>query len=248
MSKDLFSTQAKTYSLYRPHYPDALFDYIISFVTDKNIALDCATGNGQAAVKLADYFSSVKAIDISKAQLGEAVQKPNIEYLLSSAENTPFNDDTFDLITVAQAYHWFQHDIFNNEMHRIGKNGSIVAIWFYERTDTGDTELDNLLHHFYKDITGPYWDEGRQFVDNQYASLPFPYEPIPATPFTTTINYTLDQLKGYLTSWSAVQKFIKVNGYSPLTLIEEKLQTLWGNEKTKAFPFAIYLKIGRIKK
>src|SRR5689334_8071156 len=104
--KDLFSQQAKTYAKYRPSYPPELFDYILQFVEEKNSAWDCATGNGQAAVALSGYFKKVEATDLSKGQIDNAVQKENIRYSVCPAEETSFPDDQFDLITVAQAYHW----------------------------------------------------------------------------------------------------------------------------------------------
>ena len=104
--KDLFSRQAAAYAQYRPHYPQALFDYILSFTRNREYAWDCATGNGQAAVMLANYFKSVEATDISEAQIDRAVKRPNIHYQVCAAEETPFADNSFDLITIATAYHW----------------------------------------------------------------------------------------------------------------------------------------------
>src|SRR3954468_4081905 len=102
MAKDLFSKQSDVYAKFRPTYPKELFEYILSFVQQRNSAWDCATGNGQAAVMLSDYFKNVEATDISEAQLANAVQKENINYRISPAEQTPFDDNTFDLVTVAQ--------------------------------------------------------------------------------------------------------------------------------------------------
>src|SRR5947209_15554910 len=107
MPKDLFSSQADVYAKYRPTYPQELFDYILRFVKERESVWDCATGNGQAANVLANYFQTVEATDISEAQLKNAVKKENIYYQICPAERTPFADNSFDLITVATAYHWF---------------------------------------------------------------------------------------------------------------------------------------------
>jgi hypothetical protein len=50
MPKDLFSNHASLYSKFRPSYPQELYDYVLSFVENRNKAWDCATGNGQVAV------------------------------------------------------------------------------------------------------------------------------------------------------------------------------------------------------
>src|SRR5215217_2960208 len=105
MAKDLFSDQSEFYSRFRPTYPQDLFEYILAFADEKKLAWDCATGNGQAATVLADYFEKVEASDLSQSQLDQAVPKKNISYHLCPAEHTPFPDSCFDLITVAQAYH-----------------------------------------------------------------------------------------------------------------------------------------------
>src|SRR5438552_13078825 len=116
MAKDLFSNQAAIYAQYRPGYPRALFDYIVSFVTEKETAWDCATGNGQAAVELARYFEKVVATDISEKQLQQAIPNEKITYSVSTAEHTPFADNSFNCITVAQAYHWFNFEAFLTEV------------------------------------------------------------------------------------------------------------------------------------
>src|SRR4029077_6881846 len=101
MPKDLFSQQASIYAKYRPGYPEELIEYILSHVTNRETAWDCATGNGQAALLLSSYFKKVFATDISENQISHATQNPAITYLLSAAEKTSFTDNTFDLITVA---------------------------------------------------------------------------------------------------------------------------------------------------
>ncbi|HVE60450.1 MAG TPA: class I SAM-dependent methyltransferase, partial [Chitinophagaceae bacterium] len=147
MAKDLFSTQANAYAQYRPTYPKELFEYIVSFVENKTTAWDCATGNGQAAAILSGYFEKVIATDISQAQLKNAVEKDNISYQISTAEKTPFPDDSFDLITVATAYHWFDHTAFHKEATRVGKNNCVVAAWTYGSLNTNDKKLNEIYQH-----------------------------------------------------------------------------------------------------
>src|SRR5262245_9354578 len=149
MAKDLFSKQSDLYAKYRPTYPKELFDYIVSFVNNKNKAWDCATGNGQAASVLSNYFNKVIGTDISAAQIEKATRKDNIEYLVCPAESTPFEDNTFDIVTVAQAYHWIRWAEFKKEVTRICKPNAIIAVWMYYNHDTGDDKVKSLVRSFY---------------------------------------------------------------------------------------------------
>jgi ubiquinone/menaquinone biosynthesis C-methylase UbiE len=100
MAKDLFSQQSDLYARYRPTYPKELYDHILSFVKEKNIVWDCATGNGQAAVVLADHFRKVIATISGSARTGNP--KDIIEYLVCTAEKLHLKK-VLDLVTVAQA-------------------------------------------------------------------------------------------------------------------------------------------------
>jgi ubiquinone/menaquinone biosynthesis C-methylase UbiE len=248
MAKDLFSAQAFMYSKYRPIYPKELYEYIISFVNERNLAWDCATGNGQAASVLADDFKEVFATDISEAQLQNAILKKNIKYEISPAEKTPFDDNSFDLITVATAYHWLKWDQFYAEATRVGKNNCVVAIWTYYTLTTSDEQLNILYNHFYHNITSGYWEYERRYVDEQYESVIFDFNPLPAKQFFSIMQWTKDDFKGYLESWSAVQKYIKQNNTSPLLLIEKELDVIWASDQVKEIVFPISLRLGRIRK
>jgi len=248
MAKDLFSDQSKTYSKYRPTYPKELFDYILQFVEQRQCAWDCATGNGQAATVLADHFKKVEASDISEAQINNAVRKPNINYQICPAEETPFSDNLFDLITVAQAYHWLNWEKFHKEATRVGKPNAVVAIWTYNLVSSSDEKLNHIIHHFYRDITGPYWDYERRYVDDGYATVHFDFEALPSKDFQTVLHWNREQLKGFLLSWSAVQKYIKANQQNPLNLIEKDLNNAWKADEGKEIRLPVFLRIGRIIK
>ena len=247
MPKDLFSKQADLYAKYRPTYPQELYNYILSFVKEKITCWDCATGNGQAAIVLADYFKKVFATDISAAQIEKAVVKENIEYSVCPAESTPFANNTFDLVTVAQAYHWIKWDDFKKEITRISKPGAIIAIWTYYDRITEDKKIDIAVKRFYDDITKPYWDAERKHVDEKYDTVEFDYDLLPAKTFDSILYWQREDLIGYIKTWSAIQKFQKVNGYSPVPAIEEEINQLWPGGETKKVVFPIYLKLGRIK-
>lgn len=248
MAKDLFSNHASLYAKYRPNYPPELFQHIFSFVDEKNRAWDCATGNGQAAYAIADHFKTVEATDLSEAQLANARQKSNIRYRRSPAETTPFENDQFDLITVATAYHWLNWPAFHKEATRVGKNGCVVAVWCYYTLFFEEDELNELYRHFYKDITGPYWEKERRYVDEKYQSVQFDFEPLPEREFETRLQWKKSDFIGYLETWSATQTYIRREGESPVNKILQRLNDLWNDEDEKTIIFPLCLRLGRINK
>src|SRR5215203_6698418 len=248
MPKDLFSEQSKIYAQFRPTYPQELFDYIFQFVSERRCAWDCATGNGQAAAVLADYFEKVEASDISGEQITNALIKQNINYHICSAEETPFADNSFDLITVAQAYHWLQWEKFHHEALRVGKQNSAIAIWTYNLLICDDENVNSIIKHFYSDITGDYWDYERRYVDDGYASVDFNFEHLPPKKFQASFTWTREQLKGYFLSWSAVRKYMNQHQQNPVDLIEKDIDTVWSLNEEKEIRFLIFLRLGRIKK
>ena len=117
--KDLFSGKSKEYASSRPKYPKVLFEFLVGLVPRRNLAWDCATGNGQAAVCLSEYFEQVIASDASKEQIANAQQRNNIRYEVFPAERTNLADSSVDLISIAQALHWFDLDDFYKEAKRV---------------------------------------------------------------------------------------------------------------------------------
>lgn len=248
MAKDRFSQQSETYALYRPHYPEELFAYILSFVTEKNTAWDCATGNGQSALPLSKHFKRVFASDISQKQVTQASEKNNIEYVVCSAEETPFPANSFNLITVSQAYHWLNWKKFHEEAIRVAKTNCIVGVWMYDLLSSGEEKINRLIQHLYKNITGPYWDAERKHVDEHYKHVQFDFAPLPSKEFVIETHFSREQLLGYFSTWSATQNFIKANNYSPIKEIEDDLYKLWPGNEGKLFRFPLILKLGLIVK
>jgi len=247
MAKDRFSQQSQVYAKYRPTYPQELFDYLFQFVQERNCAWDCATGNGQAARVLAEYFTKVEATDISEAQLKNAVRKENIYYQQASAENTPFADNSFDLITVATAYHWLNWKAFHQEANRVAKANAVIAAWCYYDCFTDDENINQLYKKFYS-IINPFWDKERRYLEQRYRTVLFEFEPLPEKEFETKLNWTKDQFKGYLESWSSVQNYKKAHGSSPLLLIQNELNEIWNDSETKTVRFPLSLRLGKIIK
>lgn len=217
MFKDHFSGHANLYSSARPTYPDALFEYLVTQVKHRDLAWDCATGNGQAALKLAPYFKSVIATDGSQTQLAAAKSGPNIEYRVAMAEESGIDSGSVDLITVAQAVHWFDFDKFYAEARRVLKPDGIIAIWCYGLFHTDNTEVNALLHTFYEDIIGPFWPPERNYIDEHYATLPFPFKTISNIPsFSIVTHWNSQQIIDYLNTWSSVKAYEKQLNENPV--------------------------------
>jgi len=248
MTKDLFSNQAAVYAQYRPGYPNELFDHILQYVNNKQTVWDCATGNGQAAVELARYFNKVMATDISEKQLQQAQPNEKITYSVTTAENTSFSDNTFDCITVAQAYHWFNFDAFHKEAIRVAKADAVIAIWGYSLVVCEDESLNRIINSFYREKVGPYWDKERRYVDDHYSTVPFPYEPLPSKDLKINVLWNREQLIGYFNTWSSVQHFIKAHQYNPVDELAATIESIWTDGNSKQFYFPLFLKLGRIQK
>lgn len=243
--KDNFSTQSSQYAKFRPTYPQELYDFLLSHVKDTKLAWDCATGNGQVASELAKRFDKVYATDISKNQLANAVQLPNIIYKLEQAEHTNFSDHSFDLITVAQAIHWFKFDEFYAEVKRTLKPDGIFAAIGYGIMQITPA-IDEVIHYLYKDILGTYWDEERKYIEDNYLNIPFPFKEIENPGFKMTTQWSFDQLIGYLETWSALQHYLKANGQNPIKLVYDNLKQAWGAAQTREIYYPLLLKVGRL--
>lgn len=241
--KDHFSNHAALYSRYRPAYPAGLFAFLSKQAPGGKLAWDCATGSGQAAVALAEHFAEVIATDASAKQLESAVPHPKVEYRLARAEESRVADAGIDLITVAQALHWFDHEAFYREVQRVLKPGGLIAVWSYNLLHC-ESDIDALLYHYYRDIIGHYWAPERRHVENGYQDIPFPFEPLPSPCFAMASEWNMEELLGYLFTWSATQRYIHERGNDPLELIREELAALWGEPGRKRhieWPLTLHL-------
>jgi len=242
--KDNFSTQAAEYAIYRPTYPKELYDFIFALVKNKNAAWDCATGNGQVARELALHFDNVYATDISKKQIEQALKLPNIAYQVESSDKANAADNSFDLITVAQAIHWFNFDAFYSEVKRTLKPQGIFAVIGYGIMSI-DKKVDKAVHKLYEDFLGKYWDPERRYIEENYKTIPFPFQEITAPHFAIRTRWNFNQLIGYLNTWSALQHYKKANERNPIEYIFTELKEAWGSDAEKEVRFPVLLRIGK---
>jgi SAM-dependent methyltransferase len=208
--KDRFSEQARQYATFRPHYPMELYDFIFQQVKSFDLAWDAGAGNGQAAQVLATRFRKVLATDISAKQLEQAARKENIRYEVAG-ETTQLPDQSVDLVTVAQAIHWFNRPRFYEEVRRVARPGAVVAVWVYGLLKISPV-IDPLIDDFYSRVVGPYWDPERKLIDDALMTMEFPFEEVKTPSFSMHFEWTPGELEGYLNTWSATQKLIAESG------------------------------------
>jgi SAM-dependent methyltransferase len=245
--KDLFSRQAEDYAKYRPHYPQALYDFLVTLVEERKVAWDCGTGNGQVATQLAAFFDRVIATDASSSQLAHAIKLPNLEYRVAMAEQSGLASQSVNFISIAQAIHWFDFDPFYQEVRRVAVPGAVVAAWGYGLLKIS-APLDEVLRYLYSHLLGPYWELERRHLDQAYQTIPFPFPLLNTPSFTMQSSWNLAELMGYLNTWSAIQKFRAANNNcNPLEEISEELQNRWGEALgSRPVQWDIYLKVGRV--
>jgi SAM-dependent methyltransferase len=243
--KDHFSRQATDYARFRPQYPRALFEFIGKQAPNDERALDCATGNGQAAVALAEFFRAVIGIDASAAQIESAQPNERVEYRVAPAEASGLEADLCDVITVAQALHWFDLEAFYAEARRVLKPGGVLAVWAYNYLRVSP-EVEAVLRRFHDQIVGPYWPPERQMVGRGYLNLPFPFEELESPDFQIEVQWTVSHLLGYLRTWSATRRFVAAKGSDPVGLIAGDLEHAWGNpDEPRLASWPLTTRIGR---
>ncbi len=241
--KDLFSEHAASYAQYRPTYPRELYHYLQGLCRDRDLAWDCATGNGQAAAELANYFAKVVATDISSEQLAQAVAHPRISYRIASAEQSGLEASSVSLISVAQALHWFHHDAFFREVERVLKPGGVLAVWCYA-LNLVSPEFDAVVLKLYDEVLAEFWEPERRLVDQGYASIKLPFDEITPPRFAMQSVWNLGQYLNYLETWSAVRKYIKAKGRNPVRDLDKAWLKAWGNPAQKLrIYFPLYLRV-----
>jgi SAM-dependent methyltransferase len=244
---DHFASVASSYAQFRPTYPRALFEWLGSVAACRDVVWDCAAGSGQASIGLAGHFVRVIATDASHAQIAAATPHPAVDYRIAPAEKSGLPDASVDVVTVAQALHWFDLDAFYAEVRRVAKPSGVLAVWTYGVCTLEESEIDAVVQRFYRDVVGPYWPPERAIVEAGYRSLPFPFDELAAPPFAMSVRWSLSELLGYFGSWSATARFIVSNGRDPVPQISGELAPLWGDaERPRTVTWPLALRVGRV--
>jgi SAM-dependent methyltransferase len=243
--KDHFSGHANAYARYRPDYPAELFAYLATLTPRREVALDLATGNGQAAVGLANHFALVVASDGSVSQLQNAERHPHVAYVGNLAEQPALKDGTVDLVAAAQAAHWFDHERFYPEVKRVLRPDGALALWTYGLAHV-EPRIDAIVRGFYGDVVGSYWPPERRWVETAYRDLPFPLREVSAPSFQLNLEWDLDSLIGYISTWSAVQRYQRATGEDPLPALRAEIAPNWPSPMAaKRVTWPVHLRVGR---
>lgn len=244
--RDHFSAGSGAYAAHRPTYPKALARTLADLSPARRLAWDCATGSGQAAVRLAAHFDRVVATDASAAQIAHAEPAERVVYSVATASAPALSDFCSDLVTVAQAAHWLDLDPFYAEVRRVLRPGGLLAMWCYAGLQTCDPMLDAAVSAFQHGRVGPYWPEGREHVDTHYADLPFPFARVVLPPFTMTAVWTRQDLLAYVGTWSAVARCRTVEGVDPLPDFALEVASWWPDDaERREIRWPLYLLAGR---
>jgi SAM-dependent methyltransferase len=174
-------------------------------------------------------FDRVLATDASDEQIASADAHPKIEFRVATAESSGIDADSVDLITVAQALHWFDIEGFFAEACRVLRPGGVLAVWSYERTSL-PPECTEAIEKAYTE-TGPYWAPERKLVENHYRDITMPMPEIPAEAFEMQLDWTADQMLAYMRTWSGTRYYMKAKGSDPVALFEQELRHAWGAGK-----------------
>lgn len=244
--RDHFSAHARDYARWRPRYPQEVYAWLASLVSERGRAWDCATGNGQAAGGLAAHFPRIVATDASLDQLRHARCRPGVSFHAAESSRSGLLSGSIDLVTVAQAMHWFDLVPFYEEVRRVLRPGGILAAWTYERFKI-EPVVDSRVDEFTDQIVGPYWPPERRHVDSGYASLEFPFAAIDVPQFLMRAEWDLDQLLAYVGTWSATRRFGEARGFDPTSDLDAAISPLWGERGTKRpVRWRLSFKVGRV--
>ena len=245
--EDHFSAQAREYARFRPRYPGVLFDYLASISPGRQLAWDCGTGSGQAANELAKRFLRVIASDASADQISQAAADERIEYRVARADQVDLKSHSVDLITASQAVHWFDLEPFYRAVHRVAKPEAILAVWVYH-LPLITPAVDQILSRFFTALLNGYWPERFHYLEEHYQTLPFPFPEISPPYFEMQARWNLDQLAGFLDTWSGVRRYLQEQGQHPLNLIWSDLSAAWGApEKLLDIHWPLYMRVGRVE-
>ena len=222
-----------------------MFSYLASLCDRHDLAWDCGTGNGQAALGLAGHFAAVLATDASAEQLAHAHPHPRVTYRRTREAASELPSASADLVAAAQAFHWFDAAAFFGEARRVARPAGVVAIWCYGLPRVSP-EIDSRLRRFHDTTVGPDWPSGRTQVTALYRTVAFPFAEPAAPAFTIERSLELTDFGRYVGTWSAVARHRARTGRDPVPDLLQQLLPAWGPSTARPVTWPIGLRVGRV--
>ncbi len=246
LNSQTFAQYPADYHRFRPTYPAELFAYLASLCPLREAALDCATGTGQAAAGVGEHFGEVVAVDAAALMLALSTPHPRVRYVAARAEALPLPSRRFDLVTVAMGLHWLDRPLFYREVRRVARPGAVVAAWAYGHAHVGG-RTGAMIREMLDARVTPYWSSANHLAMSGYRAIDFPFDELKAPPFTIRAHWTVDELLGYLRTWSAVRRYRAERGEDPVQEIEQALRAEWDGEQRRTVAMAIGMRVGRVR-
>lgn len=158
------------------------------------------------------------ATDVSREQIAHAMLRDNIDYRVCSAEKSDLEGDSFDLVTVAQALHWFGYERFWPEVRRVAHVGALFCAWGYAWLGSVP-EVEKALIIPFREAIEPFWAPNNKILWDGYRveDVSFPFVPISTPNFEISLEWTVRQLVSYMKTWSAY-KMSQNNSKAAVTL------------------------------
>jgi len=251
---DHFSERAPGYAAYRPGYPRELVDYLFDSVTrdltmasaNSQTVWEAGCGSGQLTQVLAERFQRVIATDASAEQIARAEPHRNVEYRITLADASGLPDHSVELAVAAQAAHWFDLDRYYEEVRRVVRPGGLVALIVYGIHISDDPKIDKVVKEFYGPTLSAYWPPQRKLVEEEYRTIPFPFAEIHAPKFEMKADWNLEEMLGYVETWSAVGVMAKAEGRGPIDEFRRELGDAWKDKQVRrTIRWPLSMRMGR---
>lgn len=242
---DHFSSVSTAYAAFRPRYPSTLFAYLSSISPNHRRAWDCGAGSGQTATDIAEYFGEVVATDISAKQVASAQPHPRVRWVVSTAEDSPLASGSIDLICIAQALHWFDHERFYAEVRRVATARAVIAAWMYG-SPRMDGPMGDALDRLMFETLGTYWPAERNHILSEYRTIPFPFSRMEAPSLVFEELWSLERVAGYARSWSATVQYRASHSDDPVATFERDVRDTWVDGSPRMIVWPLTILAGRV--
>lgn len=208
---------------------------------------DVGTGNGQLAELLAAEFDVVFASDASEKQIEEARPHPKILYAHEPAEAPSLGPASVDAVTVAQAAHWLDLELFYAAVRRVARPGAALVLAAYDLCEVSPA-IDPLVRAFSSETVGADWPPERALVDDRYRGLPFPFDEVRAPSIVMTHAWSREEFLAYVGSWSSVKRNEKRTGVDPMPAFAARLREVWADAEVRDVRWELSLRAGHVSR